>query len=157
VKTWWPENPDADVWLAQMYQESGGRADVCSAVGACGLAQFMPKTWEDMQSQFGWSKSISRFEPKYAIEAGVRYQGQQRRAWGAEGRTWTQRNELGQASYNAGLGNILKAQQRCNGARLVEGVLECLPQVTGEDNAKETRGYIINIRKWITRIRAGLL
>lgn len=57
------------------------------------------------------------------------------------------RLELAQASYNAGAGNIIKAQKECGGKVLYEDIIECLPQVTGH-HSKETITYIKMIRKW---------
>lgn len=59
---------------AQIHQESAWRPDVCSWAGACGLAQFMPKT-------AGWMAEIypralepaDPTNPLWAIQAQVRY------------------------------------------------------------------------------------
>jgi membrane-bound lytic murein transglycosylase F len=54
------------------------------------------------------------------------------------------RFKLSAASYNAGIGNLLKAQNHCNNARLYDDVIPCLPRVTGR-HSKETIGYVQNI------------
>jgi len=51
-----------------------------------------------------------------------------------------ERLKLAQASYNAGLGNILKAQKKCNGALLWAEIEPCL-------GFSETRDYVILIDK----------
>lgn len=70
-----------------------------------------------------------------------------RRTWRRD-RAILERNELAQASYNAGTGNILRAQAYCGGARLWPAVRACLPLVTGAQNAHETVTYVERIQRW---------
>jgi hypothetical protein len=53
---------------------------------------------------------------------------------------------LVESSYNAGLGWILKAQALCDNAALWDGIMKCLPAITGE-HSKETIGYTLRIRR----------
>ena len=56
------------------------------------------------------------------------------------------RFKLALASYNAGIGHVLKAQSLCDMARLYDEIVPpCLPRVTGTKNSKETIGYTTNI------------
>ncbi len=82
-----------------------------------------------------------------AIEAGAYYMAKLRRAW-LRDRPIAERQDLAQASYNAGLGNILKAQRLCGDARAWTAVRECLHLVTGPRNASETRAYVDHIKRW---------
>ena len=50
------------------------------------------------------------------------------------------RNDLGAASYNAGLANILAAQRRCGSAVVWRDIAPCLVDITGA-GAHETLGY----------------
>lgn len=57
------------------------------------------------------------------------------------------RLQLAQASYNAGLGNMLKSQKACGMASRYACVAECLPEVTGQHSA-ETLQYVERISRW---------
>lgn len=132
------------LWKAQLYQESRLDPNAVSPVGARGLAQFMPGTWADVSRQLGVAGSP---HDAMAIEAGAYYMAQLRRTWRRD-RAALDRNDLAAASYNAGTGNILKAQALCGDARMWGAVQECLALVTGARNAHETRTYVMRIRHW---------
>ena len=142
----WIDLPVWRLWKAQLYQESGLRADVCSQAGACGIAQFMPQTWRDVAAQLAFG-AASPFDADLAIAAGAFYQARLRAAWSPRGRSSLDRNDLGAASYNAGLGNVLAAQRRCRDAVLWGEIAPCLGRVTGA-HASETVSYVANIRRW---------
>jgi len=110
-------------------------------VGARGLAQFMPGTWRQISGELGISGDP---HSENAIEAGAYYMAKLRRSWKAE-RAALERNQLAQASYNAGIGNVLKAQARCMDARLWPDISPCLESVTGPRNAHETITYVTRI------------
>ena len=116
-----------------------------SPVGAKGLAQFMPATWEDITRQMGYA-GVSARDAKYAIEAGAFYMAKLRRGWSSP-RPDMDRQELAQASYNAGFGSLLKAQRACGGPPLYADIVVCLPQITGR-NADQTMTYVKRIRHW---------
>ena len=143
-KRWWPDLPYWKLWKAQLYQESKLDPSAVSPVGARGLAQFMPGTWDEVVQELGISGSPHSAD---AIEAGAYYMSKLRRTWKAD-RTAVQRNELAQASYNAGTGNILKAQRFCGDARMWSAIGECLALVTGEKNAHETKTYVLRIHRF---------
>lgn len=133
-------------WKAQLYQESRLDPAAVSPVGARGLAQFMPGTWREEAGRLGFGH-LSPHTAEPSILAGAAYMARLRTQWRSE-RPESDRRELAQASYNAGLGNILAAQRRCNGARHWAEIQGCLPQVTGERNAHETRTYTQRIAQW---------
>jgi soluble lytic murein transglycosylase-like protein len=149
VERHWPEHPDWLAWRAQLYQESRLRPDAVSPVGAAGLAQFMPGTWRDMMRELRLPPGASPHQD-IAIDAGAYYMAKLRRAWSTP-RPSDERHRLAQASYNAGMGNILRAQQRCGGARDWAGIAPCLVQVTGRHSA-ETLGYVDAIARWRRRM-----
>lgn len=154
VGDYWPDLPAWKLWKAQLYQESNLRPEVCSQVGACGLAQFMPGTWKEAVRNMGLSPAASPHDD-IAIAAGAWYMAKQRAAWKAK-RSTLQKHDLALASYNAGLGNILKAQARCGNARLWPAVAVCLPAVTGARNARETTGYVDRIKnRWWPQLEAA--
>lgn len=118
-----------------------------SPAGAQGIAQIMPATMREIIHNLRWDAAVTAFDPGRAIEAGAYYQGRQRRAWRATGRTPKQRNDLGLGSYNAGLGSLLRAQRLCLDGLLWEDIAPCLPQVTGH-HARETKTYVARINSY---------
>lgn len=145
VKRFWPDFPYPYAWKAQLYQESLLNPDAVSPVGARGLAQFMPGTWAEVQRDLGWV-SVSPHSAKHSIIAGAYYMRKLRRLWSSP-RPIIDRHWLAQASYNAGGGNILKAQKRCGGALRYHAIIACLPLVTGRHSA-ETITYTKRINRW---------
>lgn len=111
----------------------------------------MPGTWIDIIRALNWPKTVSRRDAALAIEGGAFYQMKQRQAWGTAGRTTHQRNDLGLAAYNGGLGNMLKAQKLCNDARLWPDISPCLVKVTGE-YSRETLDYVVKINRWYAQM-----
>ncbi len=106
----------------------------------------MPATWKEMVGKFGYDKTSSPHNAKLAIEAGARYMRLQRKQWSSP-RPGQDRQWLAQASYNAGLGNILKAQKECEMAVFYADIIECLPLVTGQ-HSQETITYVERIKRW---------
>jgi soluble lytic murein transglycosylase-like protein len=104
----------------------------------------MPATWRDVARQLDMDGSP---HDEIAIDAGAYYMARLRHTW-RRGRSSLERHELAQASYNAGAGNILKAQKYCGNARLWPVVRECLHRVTGPRNATETVTYVERIQRW---------
>lgn len=145
---YWGDFPVWKLWKAQLWQESRLDPDVCSAAGACGAAQFMVPTWRGILRELAVAGDPPRSDARLAIAAGAYYQAKLRRSWRAAGRSGLARNDLGAASYNAGLGSILKAQAACGDAGPWESIAPCLEQVTGERNARETRDYVAHIHTW---------
>ncbi len=117
-----------------------------SPVGAEGIAQFMPGTWRDVSRQMGIPYGISPRDAKWAIDAGAYYMARQRRTWSSP-RPDLDRHFLAAASYNAGAGNLLKAQRLCRGAVLYDEIIACLPAVTGR-HSRETITYVKRIQRW---------
>jgi len=146
VGKWWGDFPDALYWKAQLWQESRLKTDAVSPAGARGISQFMPATWEDVVRRLGLPRASSPHEARLAIDAGAFYMAQLRAAWTAK-RPEIERHRLAQASYNAGLGNILKAQKLCGGARDWPDISPCLTRVTGR-HARETQDYVPQIAMW---------
>lgn len=130
---------------AQLIAESDLDPKATSPVGARGLAQFMDDTWGDVCKHFGWPPEASPYDPTYAIPAF---------AWYMEAQCWDKwtmkrpvldRLHLAQASYNAGLGNIVKAQQWAQMAPDYLSIIAKLDAVTGMQNAEQTRNYVTRI------------
>lgn len=143
------------LYRSQLVQESGLNPAARSPAGAEGLAQFMPATWAEMTRLQGLGL-VARTDAGASITLGAVYMARLRRQWVAE-RPWRDRHSLALASYNAGLGSILRAQEAC--ARpafpadpwlptLYLDIVACLPQITGR-YAAETIAYAPSIfRRW---------
>lgn len=148
---WWPAGPSWKAWKAQLYQESRLDPAAVSPVGAAGLAQFMPGTWGEVRRELRFGALSPNHE--IAIEAGAYYMAKLSRAWSAP-RPALDRHRLAQASYNAGTGNLLKAQARCGGPPLYADIVACLPAVTGE-HSRETLTYVERIARYWALLEAG--
>lgn len=111
----------------------------------------MPGTSADIARQLGWAGADPHMA-RYAVVAGAYYMAQLRTGWTAE-RPLMERHRLAQASYNAGTGNILKAQAACGGARLWAAIAPCLELVTGPANAQQTLDYVAKIAHWQAEMR----
>lgn len=136
---------DWRLWKAQLYQESRLDPNAVSPVGASGLAQFMPATWEQVSREMGTGR-VSPFLAEPAILAGAYYMGRLRSTWSSE-RSELDRHKLAAASYNAGIGSMLQAQRLCQMQVTYDAIIRCLPQVTGRHSA-ETIQYIERIWYW---------
>ena len=135
------------LWLkAQLIAESALDPDAVSPAGAQGIAQFMPPTWGDVRAALRFPPSATPFEPAYTIKGAAWYLGLLRRQWRSP-RSEDDRRKLVQASYNAGLGNLVKAQKRAGGAIAYAPVAERLHEITGADHARETRDYVARIER----------
>lgn len=106
----------------------------------------MPATWADVSRQLGYG-TVSPYIARYAIEAGAYYMRQLRRQWSSP-RPAEDRQRLAQASYNTGLGNMLRAQRLCLGAASWPEISPCLRPVTGEAGSRETIAYVKMIEYW---------
>lgn len=140
------------LWAGQVWQESRFDPNARSPAGAVGLAQFMPGTWNEVTKAMGLGLA-DRTTAELSVQAGAFYMARQRAVWKAE-RPEADRHNLAMASYNAGAGNIIKAQRLCGDPPLYEPIMTCLPQVTGH-HARETLGYAPAIRKWWAMMEAG--
>ena len=138
---------------AEIAAESAFDPNAVSAAGAQGLGQHMPGTWSDAIKALNLPSSASPFDPRYAIPATAWYLGILRAAWKAP-RPEDDRRRLVQASYNAGLGNILKAQKLAGGANDYASIVAHLPAVTGAANASETTDYVARISHYFTLMAA---
>lgn len=146
VSSYWLDFPKWKMYKAQLYQESLLEFNATSTAGAMGIAQFMPGTWIDMQKRMDLPSWATPYMPSYAIDAGAFYMRVLRNAWSAK-RSIDEKHRLALASYNAGLGNILKAQKLCGNAIFWDEIKVCLKKVTGR-HSKETITYIERIEKW---------
>ena len=133
---------------AQAIAESRLKANAKSHVGARGIMQIMPRTFKDIaRKNPNVQGGITR--PRWNIAAGICYDRMLWKEWKAK-RPLQDRINFMFASYNAGKGNIIKAQRIAGKQSLNENlwksIEQTLPKVTGE-NSGETIGYIKKIKK----------
>ena len=131
---------------AQLVAESRLNPNAKSPVGAMGLGQFMPNTWAQMTRELKLG-NVSAYASSYNIQAHAYYMRQLRNQFKRERPEWD-RHSLALASYNAGLGNILKAQQKGGNSLLYAPMAKALPLVTGH-HSKETTDYVTRIWSYI--------
>ena len=138
-------------WKAQLYQESRLDPNAVSYVGAAGLCQAMPETFKQWSAHFKWGEEAAPTTASYCITGGAWYMAQLKAQWVAK-RSEDDRRRLAQASYNAGFGNIAKAQKKCNGVASWQDISKCLPMVTGH-YSKETITYVQRIEYWFLQLQ----
>ena len=137
--------PDADWRLikAQLIAESNLNTEVVSPAGAQGIAQFMPATWKEISAEMGYGKNSTPLDPELAIPACAYYM---RKLW--DQWTWKRpaadRYALALASYNAGFGNIIKAQKAASNTTDYATIIAALQHITGS-HANETKAYVRSI------------
>jgi soluble lytic murein transglycosylase-like protein len=135
---------------AQLFQESRLSPTAVSKAGAQGLSQFMPGTWRDMMHKMRMPANARPFDPEYAIPALCFYMAELHGQWTAK-REPADRYALALASYNAGIGNIIKAQKLAqkkygtDEANAYHCIISMLHLVTGYGNSRETRDYVEKI------------
>lgn len=130
-------------WKSQIKQESQFNPNAMSFAGAVGLAQFMPKTWKEWAPKAGYPDTLPT-DPEASVNTGAAYMKSLWLQWSAP-RPEIDRICLAMASYNAGLGNILKAQKLAGDVNDYKSIISKLREVTGEKNAFETTTYVKRI------------
>jgi membrane-bound lytic murein transglycosylase F len=132
---------------AQAVAESRLEEAAKSRVGALGIMQIMPKTFKEIARKNPSIKG-TRAQPRWNIAAGVYYNRQIWNTWQAE-RPFQDRLSFMFGSYNAGKGNIIKAQKVAKKKGLNPNLWQCieasLPAITGK-NSQETIVYVEKIR-----------
>lgn len=131
---------------AQFWQESRFDPRATSPVGARGIAQIMPATWD----RFGVGDPYDAHD---SIWAGVKCMANLIGQW-SRPRPDIDRICLALASYNAGLGHVLKAQKLAADAPLYADIIERLPDVTGT-HSKETIDYVRHILRFYASAVTG--
>ena len=139
---------------AQAIAESSLDPEARSQVGAIGLMQLMPATAAEMAQLLGIANSP--LVPHVNIRMGIAYD---RRCWDVwtSPRSQADRIRFMLGSYNAGIGNILKAQRVAMATSHPENewrsITEYLPQVTGK-HATETINYVARIERLYAELTA---
>lgn len=139
---------------AQAIAESSLDPQARSSAGAIGLMQLMPDTAADLARHLGVTNSPRT--PHVNIRMGIAYD---RNCWDF----WTSRRSREErlrfmfGSYNAGPGNILKAQGLARDRLLDndrwQSIVACLPEITGK-HAIETINYVARIERLYAELTA---
>lgn len=132
---------DWRILKAQCFQESAFNEEAVSPVGAMGLCQFMPGTWNDNLRKANLTGHPFNYDLN--IEMAAQYMSRLYGEWSSP-RPIEDRITLALASYNAGLGNLLNAQRVCDGPNLSTEIMICLPCITGY-HSRETTQYVYRI------------
>lgn len=133
---------DWRLYKAQLWQESRLKPNARSPAGALGIAQFMPATWDEWAPKAGYPDA-DRTDPEASIMTGAAYMDYLINAWYWQ-RPLIDRHCLALASYNAGKGNLIKAQQKAGNPVLYSEIIKGLPEVTRE-HSRETTNYVQKI------------
>lgn len=132
---------------AQAIAESRLKANATSRVGAVGVMQIMPKTYREIKRQHTTIQGPSA-HPRWNIAAGIYYNRKLWKLWQAK-RPFQDRLNFMFGSFNAGKGNILKAQkharQRGLNENLWASIEHALPAITGQ-RSSETITYVNKIQ-----------
>lgn len=142
--SWHMPGVDWKLLKAQCYQESRFKPKAVSPVGAMGLCQFMPATWQDVPMFI--REGSSAFDERANITAAAWYNSKLFQFWHWR-RPELEKIKLMLASYNAGAANVSEAQKLCDMAINYDPIIKCLPDVTGH-HSKETIHYVKSITKF---------
>jgi len=137
----WPDF-DWNWFKCQAIAESTLNPEAVSPAGAIGIMQLMPATSAEMAAKLNIPDDP--FNPEFSIRAGICYD---RRCYDI----WKKEEDLERlrfmfASYNAGAGNIIKAQRLATFKTKWISVSTQLPKITGR-HAEETFNYVRRIER----------
>lgn len=126
---------------SQGIAESALNPKARSHVGAQGVMQIMPATFAEIKKSNPYFSSV--YEPRWNIAAAIYYNRQNYRKWIKRVKATDDRMAFTFASYNAGLGNALKAWKR-GGKDAPDGKQW---QKAKKHAPSETRGYVARINR----------
>jgi membrane-bound lytic murein transglycosylase MltF len=133
---------------SQAIAESNLNSEAKSHVGAKGIMQIMPRTFEEIKYKNASIKGSS-LQPKWNIAAGIYYDRAIWKLWKAK-RPFMDKLAFMFGSYNAGKGNIINAQKIAKKTGMNpnawSSIEKTLSRITGK-HSKETIGYVNKINK----------
>lgn len=137
---------DWKYFKAQAVAESRLKTDARSHVGARGIMQIMPETFKEIKYKYPAIKGTDQ-HPRWNIAAGIYYDRTIWDLWKAP-RPFNDRLNFMFGSYNAGKGNVLRAQKIAKKKgfhpNYWSSIEKTLPNVTGK-HSRETIGYVKKI------------
>lgn len=138
---------DWTIFKAQAVAESRLIETAESHVGAKGVMQIMPRTFDEILKKNPTIKGTPE-QPRWNIAAGIWYDKSIWELFKAE-RPLQDRIDFMFGSFNAGKGNILQAQKKSQkrgfNPNLWESIEKTLPEVTGQ-HSRETLDYVKKIK-----------
>jgi len=146
---------DWRVFRAQALAESNLSPEAHSKVGARGIMQLMPSTFRQIQSANADFKSLD--DPEWNIAAGICYDRTLWQLW-TDHPTLDDRRDFMFASYNAGRGTLLRAQNAARARQLEVGSWKCIAQIAPEVRGwryRETLDYVEKIRAYVSGLEAA--
>jgi len=148
---------DWQYFKAQGMAESELNAAARSYVGARGVMQLMPSTFQEIQSKRPEFQSID--DPEWNIAAGIMHDRYLWRLWEPVGPD-SDRTKFMFGSYNAGEGTITRATATAHAKQLDESRWPNIELVAPEVprwRYRETLGYVRKIGETYGTLRAGAL
>lgn len=118
---------DWRLFRAHLVTESNLNAYAVSPAGAKGIGQFMPKTWLEWRVKSGYPNA-DETNPEASIFTAACYMAHLLGQWKSP-RPQIDRYLLAAASYNSGLGDILKAQKAAKMANGYREIMARLPEI----------------------------
>ena len=143
---------DWRLFKAQLWQESRLKPDALSPVGAQGIGQIMPPTWAVWSVRAGY-EGADVTDPEANIMTAAYYMRERVKKWSSP-RPEIDRHCLALASYNAGFGNLIKAQKKSGGKLLYKQIIKSLPKIT-ELHSLETINYVRKILYYYNAMITG--
>jgi membrane-bound lytic murein transglycosylase F len=147
---------DWRIFKAQGMAESGLNPDAVSRVGARGIMQLMPSTWQDVRSM---SALIGEHinDPEWNIAAGILYDRTLWKSW-SSALDDEHRFQFTFGSYNAGMSYVQRAQklaqERALDTRVWPSIALVAPEVP-KWRHEETITYVERILKFLERMNAN--
>ena len=135
------------LFKAQAMAESTMNPNAVSPCGAVGLMGLMPGTSAEMARRLDCEDDPT--QPHLNIMMGIGYDLYCYNIWKKE--ISLERLRFMFASYNAGIGNILRAQKLAKVSAVWSSVAAELPRITG-DHAKETTDYVPRIEGFYAKL-----
>jgi membrane-bound lytic murein transglycosylase F len=146
---------DWRLFKAQAMAESNLVADAKSHVGARGVMQLMPSTFQEIQTRNPELESIDH--PEWNIAAGICYDRTLWKLWN-DHPTDGDRVNFMLGSYNAGRRTLLRAQETARQQSLDDrcwsNIREIAPSVSGW-RYRETLGYVTKIEANLSGLKDG--
>ncbi|MFA5804563.1 MAG: transglycosylase SLT domain-containing protein [Melioribacteraceae bacterium] len=144
---------DWKIFKAQGIAESGLTPDAVSQVGARGIMQLMPSTFQEVQSSNSEFAKIE--DPEMNIGAGIYYDRTLYKAW-KEIEADSNKLNFTYGSYNAGRGTIMKAQTKAKDNSLDHTSWESITNVAKQVprwKYEETLNYVERINSFYEKLK----
>ncbi|MCK5665843.1 MAG: transglycosylase SLT domain-containing protein [Thiotrichaceae bacterium] len=145
TKHYFGPNVDWHLFKAQGIAESGLDPNAKSKVGALGIMQIMPATYEEITKK---KPSFGKIhEPRWNIAAAIYYNRQLYKRWKKKNVPVEDRMNFTFASYNAGFTRVLKARKKLRAKNKTQPEIINNWEKVSPYTPPQTRHYIRRINK----------